>query len=160
MLKGISIAREVSALSMPAAKAALAGPSAMVRLALVIQGTGDSFSPSLHSFPPCTEQVTTTWCRGKQHARASTSLASYLPWRGESSIPNLCTSNAGFRRVKLSGDLRLVPRPAHPSRQDTDLGPYCTDPRGAGAILDVNVEAEELTGISKNSENHFQHHSL
>lgn len=80
-------------------------------------------------------------------------LISYSPQREESSIPNLCASNTGFRVAKLSGHLRLVPRLTHPSPQETDLGHSCTGPKGAGAILDVSVEAKELSGTSKSSGN-------
>jgi len=83
-----------------------------------------------------------------------------LSLTGENSIPYLCASGPGFRTVKLSGDGRLVPRPVHPSCQEAELGPCCRDPKLAGATLDVNVEAKELAGMSKNSESNFQHHSL
>lgn len=58
MLKGTSIVREVSASSLHAVRAVLAGPSMVVKLFFVMEGTGDSF-------PPCAEWVTTTLMQRK-----------------------------------------------------------------------------------------------
>lgn len=65
MLKGTFIVREVSAPSLPRVRAVPAGPSMVVKLFFVMERTGDSFSPTLHSFPPCAEWVTTTLVQRK-----------------------------------------------------------------------------------------------